>query len=136
MQSIFYLKSQEHQIWAQNYPKRCRFLLTFSILQYLIGCILYPTMQESILCLRTTTFFSTGTHVQWYYTLSLPITKDWYLLFSALLWTAPKILNNHAFCTNYIHFKFLQLLTERKSFIKFSGQQFVEGTVANNSNTI
>ena len=37
-----------------NYPKICRFLLTFSILQYLIGFIFYPTMQESVLCLRTT----------------------------------------------------------------------------------
>ena len=39
MQSIFYLKSQGHQLWALNYPKICRFLLTFSILQYLIGFI-------------------------------------------------------------------------------------------------
>jgi hypothetical protein len=39
MQSIFYLKPQGHQIWAYNYPKICRFLLTFSILQYLIGFI-------------------------------------------------------------------------------------------------
>ena len=54
MQSIFYLKPQGHQIWAYNYPKICRFLLTFSILQYLIGFIFYPTMKESILCLRTT----------------------------------------------------------------------------------
>jgi hypothetical protein len=28
--------------------------LTFSILQYLIGFIFYPTMKESILCLRIT----------------------------------------------------------------------------------
>ena len=54
MQSIFYLKPQGYQIWAYNYPKICRFLLTFSILQYLIGFIFYPTMQESIFCLRTT----------------------------------------------------------------------------------
>jgi hypothetical protein len=39
MQSIFYLKPQGHQIWAYNYLKICRFLLTFSILQYLIAFI-------------------------------------------------------------------------------------------------
>jgi hypothetical protein len=44
MQSFFYLKPQGHQIWAYNYPKICRFLLTFSILQYLIRFIFYPTM--------------------------------------------------------------------------------------------
>jgi hypothetical protein len=41
---FFYLKPQGHQIWAYDYPQICRFLLTFSILQYLIGFIFYPTM--------------------------------------------------------------------------------------------
>jgi hypothetical protein len=41
---FFYLKPQGHQIWASSYPKICRFLLTFSILQYLVGFIFYPTM--------------------------------------------------------------------------------------------
>jgi hypothetical protein len=45
MQSIFYLNPQGHQIWAANYPKICRLLLTFSILQYPIGFIFYPTMR-------------------------------------------------------------------------------------------
>ena len=42
--NFFYLKPQGHQIWAYDYPQICRFLLTFSILQYLIGFIFYPTM--------------------------------------------------------------------------------------------
>jgi hypothetical protein len=44
MQSFFYFKPQGYQIWTYNYPKIYRFLLTFSILQYLIGFIFYPTM--------------------------------------------------------------------------------------------
>ena len=44
MQSFFHLKPQGYQIWAYNYPKICSFLLTFSILQFLIGFIFYPTM--------------------------------------------------------------------------------------------
>jgi hypothetical protein len=54
MQCIFYLKPQGHQIWAYNYHKICMFLLTFSILQYLIGFIFLPTMYVSIFCLCTT----------------------------------------------------------------------------------
>jgi hypothetical protein len=36
--------SESFSVLCENYPKICRCLLTFSILQYLIRFIFYPTM--------------------------------------------------------------------------------------------
>ena len=70
MQLFFYLKPQGHQIWAYNYLKICRFLLTFSILRYLIGfiCIqqcrnpfcVYILLSRSF---RLVPMFSGSTHI-------------------------------------------------------------------------
>ena len=36
--------TQIQEIWAYDYPKICRFQLTFSIVKYLIGFVFYPAM--------------------------------------------------------------------------------------------